>query len=720
MNVYRSREVLQESSDSDDFEYGSDSLNYTNNRETSFTAAARMQSKNHPSVQLMPPAPQKTRYYEENVQKDFQAYLKNPVENKYKVQVFKTCTDAVRKNCAKLILDFVISNPQNINEYANITRDIVTSGSLSSSVHKTLLMHMIDFLTEMQQWHFSKGTKKNWDEFTNIGKFLGQIQKRDLLKPALLCKWLDGVFDMIAADTNAVKSYVSVLSIVMIKLEADDKVTYKKHKQNLSSLCSKGKIPHQYMQWTSSIFTKSQGNLSKASSMSSVVSETSSTSKKSELPIQPTATTQICTNFQKFLNNLEAGRNEKIDLNVLRSCSEAAVRGCALILLEHAAMYPKNAKLYAAATQNTIVSQISQRLQFTENLAHYFDVELTKWYKLDAPEKSNWSRIKNVAVFLGELYNFKVFDIKVLSNWVEKICLKEDFNANGAAMILFNIIRDKLMHRSAEIYERFVIFPKISESDTKFVASFRKLMKEAGKIKMDEKKPTKAQILQQIYSPPLVQYSPSIYPPPMPQLQTNPRAHLAPFLMKSATPMRAPFMQVPIAPNQSVYTFIQPAPAPPRNAFDELQRLVNVKLNFGNHALIIHEIMSLKIPETEENFRKITNTLVSRAKQRPDLIPCVCEILVKFPQKLKNDSDFRNQTRLSLNQQFDFLCSRSKVDLTEVQQIVILVKEAHLRSAIGINVLSRVVENVATKALNDVKVSLKVLLIMLKVRNGFY
>ena len=459
--------------------------------------------------------------------------------------------------------------------------------------------------------------------------------------------------------------------------------------------------------------------------MSSVVSETSNASKKSEIPIQPTATTQICTSFQKFLNDLEAGKNEKIDLNVLRSCSEAAVRGCALILLEHATLYPKNAKLYAATTANTIIAQISQKNQFTEILAQYFDVELMKWFKPDAPEKSNWCRINNVGVFFGELYNFNVFEIRILSNWVEKICRKQDSNANVAVIVVFNTIRDKLRHKNAGIYEKFMTSPRTSQSDTKLVEKFRELMKEAGKVDVEAKKLQQTRITQQTVTTPFIQSSPSIYPPLIPQLQTIPMPNLAPFSTIAAMPIRAPSVHVPIAPNpllypqQSVYTYVQTAPAPHRHTFDELQRLINVKLNFGNQAMIVQEILSLKIPETEENLRKFTNTLVSRAKQCPDLVPGICEILVKFPQKLKNESDFRNQTRLSLNQQFDFLCSRSKVDLKEAKQLVLFVKEAHLRSAIGINVLSRIVENVAAKSLNDANISLRILLIMLKVKSWF-
>jgi hypothetical protein len=653
-----------------------------------------------------------------NIPKEFENFLFKPTTSTFSLQVFKTCSDGDRKECAQLIVYYVISNPEYIKEYADITRDIVTSGSLSSSVHKTLLMHLIDHLTAELQNHFQKGSSKSWDDFTNIGKFLGQIYFLDFMKPALLYKWLDGVFGLVGSEPKAAKSYLQVLKIVMDALKSFDVGTFKKHQKNVTQLLVEKKIPKNFMPWTLTIANKPQptatkltGNLSKSSSMSSVVSEVSTTSKKSETPIPPTATTLICTNFQNFLNDLEAGKVGRFDSSALNS-SEAAVRGCALILVEHAVLHPKNAKLYAASTANAIIDQIGSNQRFVEYLAQYSDVELAKWYKFDSPEKSNWERIKNVGIFLAELYNFKVLTIDVVSKWIEKICQKENEEAVKVALVVYEAMKEKLRKESGKYFE---IHENLTDKQL-IVKSFRQMMKI---------KPPPAQA-----SPLFYQYQMPQVRLPMPQQQPQVQVPLhrmsIPLQPQYFSPM--PMMQVRVPATvqpvvfsqpQSPYTFIQPTPpsAPVKNVFDELVRLVNTKLNFGNHAQIANEIAALKIPETDDNFRKIITTLVSRAKQRPDFTAAICEIIVRFSSKLNNESNFKNNIRLSLNQQFDFICSRSQVNETEVKQFVKFVLELHLRSGIGINVLSRVVENVGIKAKGDAKVSLKILLLFMKVRD---
>lgn len=580
---------------------------------------------------------------------------------KYDIQDFKTCTDKKRKDCAQLMIDFVVSHPQNINEYANLTRDIITSGSLSSTVHKTFIMHLIDIINIELNKHFQKGTVKKWNDFTNIGTFLAQIFKRDVLKPSLLYKWLDGVYGMIRFDPNAPKAYISVLYIVVNGLAMKDKGTYRIHMTNLSNLSSQGKIPQQYSQWTSMIFSRNQqsGMLSKASSMSSVKSETTTTSS-APAPIQPTATTKICTKFQNYLNTIEAGKAVIFDAKQLEPCTEAVARGCALILVEHSTLYPKNAKIYAAITANGILSKISQKELFVQRVSLCFDVELDKWLKLESPEKSNWDRIKNVGAFLSELYNFDVVDILIVGNWIGNIQQAVVMNSKPAIEATMNVYKSvsaKMKLRDANTFNTYMYSAEFSKDEKLIAVNFSKMLNDAIKFKG-------AKIPTQVQSP--------------------------------------------------TSTFIPQATR--KNVFEEMQRLVNVKMNFGNSTIIIDDVVALKIPGTEENMRKITNSLVSRAKQRPDLVASLTQVLAKLPEKAGyGETGFRNQVRLSINQQFDYICSRSSVEREETMHFINFIKELHLRSAIGLNVVSRIVENIGVKAKNDPKVSLQVLLMLIKV-----
>lgn len=316
----------------------------------------------------------------------------------------------------------------------------------------------------------------------------------------------------------------------------------------------------------------------------------------------------------------------KVGLKQLNSCSDSALKACALILLEHASLYPEEAKLYAAATTNAIISQMtspSRKILFADFLAQYFEVELSKCFK---PEKCYWERIKKVGAFLSELYNFEVIEMKLLNKWILSIIGSSVPESESAleALLLVTVkvslkmkAREPIRHK--QVMEHIECFSKTVEGSQK-TADLKELLKQSSNDSNNQ-------------------------------------------------------------------------------VFDDLQRVVN-RMNFGNHNQILLEIIALRIANNDANCRNIANMLVSRAIQRVDLVPCICEVLSGLPMTLIPPIDrktFMPQVVKSLMSQFEKLIGKD-VGIVQSDQFINFTKELHSRSVIDNNAINEIVEHLAIGA----------------------
>lgn len=368
------------------------------------------------------------------------------------------------------------------------------------------------------------------------------------------------------------------------------------------------------------------------------------------------------------------------------------MKGCALILMEHAPLYPQNVKLYAALTANAIVSQMGSshlKQRFLQHLSQYFLVEINKWFKSENPEKSNWTRIGNVGAFLAELYNFEVVDVELVKSWTEIIfpcaAMLDCGPAVESLLKLYQTIAAKISERDSEALKAFLVDAEALASTDTAKESYKELQR-VLQTKVDERVKVLPVVTAQMAPAPLV-------------------AAPAPLMMAPAPLMvnQAPLVVTPTPQNMK------------KSLMDELQKIV-VNLNAANINSILTEIVHLKIPVNEDNLRKIANTLISRAKQRPDVAPAAAEVLANLPKAAKhaNSSQLKKQIKLSLSSAFHSICAKKRCMDIDTTLLINVAKLLHEHSAIEFRAIIELIEELANIPKQDNYMALLLVLNLIK------
>lgn len=352
------------------------------------------------------------------------------------------------------------------------------------------------------------------------------------------------------------------------------------------------------------------------------------------------------------MDALQLGKPASHDYLNFHLYQDSALKGCALILVEHASLYPNNAKLYAALTANTLVGQMSNEKKkiFIGFLTHFFETEIVKCFKPSSPEKSNWARIINVGSFLSELYNFEVVEVEIMSKWIGPIYQAGLLGKESSLDALLNVQKTtalKMKARDIVFYNLIIQYAEQLLSSGKLSEKYTALIKEVLSL-------TKT---------------------------TNSTA-------------------------SKIYYF------------GDMQNIVN-KMNFGNNSMILNEILALNIPESEENSRKIANIIISKTKQRFDLIPASSEILKQLPIKSSppmNQDAFSKQVKLSLMSQYNYICNGTMPPNDQTLQFNEFTFQLYAINVLSFEVVKEMLEWLAKLASeNKTLVSLVMLLSMIKV-----
>lgn len=148
--------------------------------------------------------------------------------------------------------------------------------------------------------------------------------------------------------------------------------------------------------------------------------------------------------------------------------------------------------------------------------------------------------------------------------------------------------------------------------------------------------------------------------------------------------------------------------------------LVSLAINSATN--ICSKLSALKVPSSVENSRKITNTVVTFAKEKPELFDKACEVLLKIPSCLNpalDVSTFKNQLTLSLISQLTFLHKNKKLlDIKHADKLIDFMGALYGSSAIAKENVAQILETLAIEAQNDQAASFQLLfLILMKLRD---
>ena len=156
--------------------------------------------------------------------------------------------------------------------------------------------------------------------------------------------------------------------------------------------------------------------------------------------------------------------------------------------------------------------------------------------------------------------------------------------------------------------------------------------------------------------------------------------------------------------------------APKPEHFKENLEKLKVHLEIltpDNGQEILLEISVLKLCPSSENVRRITNVMVSRVKNCPELVQSISEILTTFPVQSVSEIDqhvFKNQLVATLWSQVTYLQQFPKLTGSLVNYSVVLfdlINELYIRSTIDRAFVVEVFETLAIDSRNNEATSLK-------------
>src|SRR4051812_14567996 len=98
---------------------------------------------------------------------EFEKYIckiRNSSPSTIDLDQFKTCSNDIRRNCTKILLEQVIANPANVELYIKLVLDIATSHSELSTGNPTFFMYLMDCCNHVMNESFKDKSTTPWSQ----------------------------------------------------------------------------------------------------------------------------------------------------------------------------------------------------------------------------------------------------------------------------------------------------------------------------------------------------------------------------------------------------------------------------------------------------------------------------------------------------------------------------------------------------------------------------
>jgi hypothetical protein len=162
------------------------------------------------------------------------------------------------------------------------------------------------------------------------------------------------------------------------------------------------------------------------------------------------------------LNGIQDKKMVHFEFKQLSTCPEPAVKGCALILIEHCLLNPDEIHIFASIIQLTILSSItneSRKKLFLTFFVHFFYLDMEKSLKPLKPEASNWQRVSNIGKLLCALYDNSTLDFSCVQVWLsllEKAISNSSIEARNEMKICIEKVGQKFVEERPNLFQNYV------------------------------------------------------------------------------------------------------------------------------------------------------------------------------------------------------------------------------------------------------------------------
>lgn len=128
------------------------------------------------------------------------------------------------------------------------------------------------------------------------------------------------------------------------------------------------------------------------------------------------------------------------------------------------------------------------------------------------------------------------------------------------------------------------------------------------------------------------------------------------------------------------------------------------QMNFGNHAFIVSELVKLESMYFCEFLDSLIGILISKARQRVDLVACVSEVLMKLPSATNpplNPDNYKISVQHLLFENYKEIRNQRASALQQHSHFIDFTKELHMRSLIESKTIKKILRFLGFVGVSD-------------------
>ena len=187
--------------------------------------------------------------------KEYLVTLHNYPHEQFRLKRFETCTDAERKECARLMLERILIDSKIIVPCAKVTRTIQCSNGPDHHLHENFNVHLSTFCEQEIDRMFTF-TSPQWPSIETLGIFLGELYTRECIRNTTMDQWLDNVKVFVARNYHlAVKALLVVSKIILESMKRRNRVAFDSYISMLRNL-QPNLVPNVHEPWLQTTLNK--------------------------------------------------------------------------------------------------------------------------------------------------------------------------------------------------------------------------------------------------------------------------------------------------------------------------------------------------------------------------------------------------------------------------------------------------------------------------------
>ncbi|XP_070501383.1 uncharacterized protein [Chironomus tepperi] len=365
----------------------------------------------------------------------FKDHLTNLQANKqsnFDIQLFKSCNDDEKQQCAQNLLDAALKDTNGTKIYADIVLSIVQLSIPTRISKRNFNLFLKEAFEDKMKILSSQieGGNVDWDFLRGTGQFLAHLYVVDGLKISVFNNWLEHTKALAVDKEQALKILLDVHDIFHESMQKRDVNAYRNFMGFLKDIHSKQPLPDSFLQVYGKHLTEDFTDIKPV--VKAVTKEKNkaggTNAPVKQVPPQPTSSPyHTCKKFQEYLTAIISDPTISFQNYKMVDTSTEALQGCASIFLDNCLIKMETTGIYCQSLTSEILPSLSSENQekFKKYIKYCIYTEMATIANLEKYEASNWLRASNLTCCLCEFYKLYLFDKDLVDAWLERLHLSD-------------------------------------------------------------------------------------------------------------------------------------------------------------------------------------------------------------------------------------------------------------------------------------------------------